>query len=63
VKLFLWASNMHTIVVIGPIDGFYLLGYYANGCNTFYVMHKFCSKELAELTAWRMNSNREKGVS
>lgn len=54
---------MHSIVVIGPVDGYHLLGYYAEGSNKFYVMHKFCSKALADLTAWRMNSGRQKGIA
>lgn len=54
---------MHEIIVVGPIDGQYILGYFSEGSGTLYIIHKFFSKEFANLTAWRMNSNRQKGIA
>lgn len=56
------ALPMSEILVIGPVNGVYHLGYQVVGSNKFYSLHQFISKALADLTAWRMNSNREKGI-
>lgn len=53
---------MSQIVVIGPVKGLHLLGYYVESSSKFYVIQEFVSEELANLTAWRMNSNRAKGI-
>jgi hypothetical protein len=49
------------IVVIGPIDGFHLLGYYTESSNSFHIIQKFCSRPLADMTAWRMIQTRQQG--
>jgi hypothetical protein len=54
--------NMGCVTVIGPVKGVYHLGYQAEGSAIFYSINEFVSKELAEVTAWRMNSNRAKGI-
>lgn len=56
------ALAMHQITVIGPIDGLYHLGYQVDGSRIFYSINLFVSKELADITAWRMNTNRMKGI-
>jgi hypothetical protein len=60
-ETFFYGRNKMNIVVIGPVNGFHLLGYYAEGSGTFYLIHKFCNKTMAELTASRMNQNRQQG--
>lgn len=53
---------MLDIVVVGPIDGLYHLGYWDEDARTFYSIQTFTSKTLADLTAWRMNQERQKGT-
>jgi hypothetical protein len=52
---------MLQITVIGPVNGVYHLGYQASDSNVFYSINEFVSRELAEITAWRMNSARVMG--
>lgn len=49
---------MHEISVIGPIDGFYHIGYYVEESNKFYSMSQFVSKSLAETMAWKLGQDR-----
>lgn len=47
--------------VIGPVGGYYHVGYFANS-GVFFSAHEFVSNDLAHLTAYRMNQTLEVGV-
>jgi hypothetical protein len=53
---------MHNIVVVGPVNGLYHLAYDVPGTNRYLSINPFVSKELADITAWRMNFNRQRGI-
>lgn len=51
---------MNEFTVTGPIDGLYHVGYQSAISNTFYSISEFVSKELAHVTADRMNDERRR---
>lgn len=53
------SDSAYDIVVVGPVDGLYHLGYFrADNPPSFYSMTQFVSKTLAETMAWKMGRDR-----
>lgn len=52
---------MHTYTVTGPIGGIYHVGFFGPA-GQFFSAHEFVSKDLADLTAWRMNQTLAAGA-
>lgn len=48
---------MNTVEVIGPINGFFHLGYYSKDKSTFHVINEFINEALAQAMANKMNSD------